>query len=363
MKIAFFHELDPGGARRSVNEFSKYLREKHTVDLYVVDRQENLDERKFFDKVFFYKFIQKKWSGKDWKSKLYKDTVELYKLYNLHKKIAKKIESKKYDIIFIEPSRFTQAPFILRFLRTKKIYYCQEALRMVYEKQFAIQSELHPAKALYERLNRFIRKYIDKSNIKFADMILANSMHTKSNIKKAYNLDSHVSYMGVDPKIFYPLRIRKTIDILFVGAYEESDGYKLLSKAVEFLNPKPVIKVLAREKQWITNDSDMRELYSKTKIVVAFARLEPFGLIPLEAAACGTPVLAVNEGGYRESVVNGKTGFLVTRNPKVIADKISLMLQDSKAMEDMGKWAREYILKFWGWKKRTEELEKIIYGN
>ena len=54
MKIAVFHELNQGGARRTVNEFTKRLREKHIVDLYIVDSEKNLEELPFFTNIFFY---------------------------------------------------------------------------------------------------------------------------------------------------------------------------------------------------------------------------------------------------------------------------------------------------------------------
>src|SRR5256885_6808307 len=117
MKIAFFHELHAGGGRRSVNEFARRLRKNHTIDLYIVDEKQNENEKVFFDTVFFYPFKAKKWTGKDWKAKFYKDTIELFKLYFLHKKIAKEIDSRDYNLVFIDPSKFTQAPFLLRFIK------------------------------------------------------------------------------------------------------------------------------------------------------------------------------------------------------------------------------------------------------
>ena len=94
MKIAVFHELHSGGALRAVDEFVKGLKKDHQVDLYTTDN-----------------FTPKKWNGGNWKLKLYKDTVELYKLFKLHRKIAQEINEKEYDIVFIHPSQFTQRSF------------------------------------------------------------------------------------------------------------------------------------------------------------------------------------------------------------------------------------------------------------
>jgi glycosyltransferase involved in cell wall biosynthesis len=360
MNIAFFHELHAGGARRSVNEFAKRLKKEHRVDLYFIDEEPNPKEQKFFSAVHFFKFVPKKWSGGNWKAKLYKDTIELYKLSQLHRRIAKEINDRNYNLIFLDPSRFTQAPFILRYLQKKKVYYCQEPLRMVYEEILGIPEDVPFIKYQYERLNRMIRKKIDRTNIHHADVLLANSKYTKSNIKAAYGLESTVAYMGVDIKIFKPDPVKKDIDILFVGAYDVAGGYSLFDAAKKYMKEKVAIKILATEKQWITNDILLRELYCRAKIIVALANNEPFGLIPLEAMSCGVPVVAVSEGGYRETVINNKTGYLIPRYPKVLAQRLDYLLRHPEVLQKMGRNARSEMEKNWTWDKRTEELGRLL---
>ena len=136
MKIAIFHELDFGGARRTVDEFAKRLNKIFDVDLYYVDGKKEEVLKKIYKNIFYYPFYPKSWKCNNWKVKLYKDTVELVNLYNLHKKIASDIKSRDYDYIFVHPSKFTQAPFLLRFLKNC-IYYCQEPLRIVYDPYFS----------------------------------------------------------------------------------------------------------------------------------------------------------------------------------------------------------------------------------
>lgn len=360
MKLAFFHELHAGGARRSVREFGKVLKNKHKIDLYFVDDADNGEGDKIFKNVYFYKFEAKKWSGNNWRAKLYKDSIELIRLYFLHKKIAKEIDRENYDRVFIEPSKFTQAPFVLRFLKTKKIYYCQEPLRMVYEDQFAIDKKLPFIKYRYEQLNRYVRKIIDIQNIRHADKILSNSDFTKQNIRKAYNLPAQTSYMGVDSDIFRPVKIRKDIDVLYVGARDYTDGFFLLDKAKEILNDSLNIKILATEKQWISNDFDLRDLYCRSRLVLSLAKNEPFGLIPIEALSCGVPVVAIDGGGYRETIRNGYNGYLIKSDPKMLADKIKYLLGNKKEYERMSLSARQSVIDNWTWKKNSEKLGDIF---
>lgn len=363
MRIAIFHELHAGGARRSVNEFAKGLKKNHLVDLYIVDEQEKKVEKNCFSNIFYYDFIQKKWNGGNWRVKLYKDTIELYKLYQLHKKISKEINKKNYDIVFIHPSRYTQAPFILRFIMAKKIYYCQEPLRMVYEPLFNIKPNTNHAKRFYEKFIRLIRKKIDKENINRADIILANSKHTQKNIELAYGLKSIVSYLGVDENIFKPIPGNKDTDILFIGGPDEIDGYKILKDSINHMKIKPVVRKHITGKNWIDNEKEFSKLYSRAKVVVCLAYNEPFGLIPLEAMACGVPVVAVNEGGYKESVIDGRTGYLVPGDPKALAQKLEFLLSNEKIRTTMGENARLHIMKNWTWNKNINNLKKILLEN
>lgn len=360
MKIAMFHELHAGGARRSVNEFGKRLKKKHTVDLYLIDDTENEKEKEFFSSSYLFAFTPRKWSGGNWKAKLYKDTIELYILYKLHRKIADIINSRNYDVVFLDPSRFTQAPFLLRFLKGKTVYYCQEPLRMVYEKQLDVKKDLPLHKYVYEKINRFIRKHIDRSNLSFASIILANSHFSAKNIDAIYNVTSKVSYMGVNTDVFKPTQAKKSRDILFIGSYADDDGYPLVEEAQKYLAKDIKVTVLASEKQWITSDNDIRDLYCTAKIALALGHNEPFGLIPIEAMSCGVPVIAVDEGGYKETVVNDKSGYLIPRDAKILAEKINYLLSHPSALKKMGEFARKEMVSNWDWDKQTKSLENFL---
>ncbi|MBI2621725.1 MAG: glycosyltransferase [Candidatus Levybacteria bacterium] len=362
MKIAIFHELHAGGARRAVNEFAKRLRRNNLVDLYIIDEKMNNDENKFFNNVFFYEFIPKKWSGGNWKARLYKDTIELYRLRILHRQIASDINKNNYDLAFVHPSKNTQAPFILRFLKIPTVYYCEEALRIIYEPQFKLTGKNSFHKRIYDKLTRFVRKKIDKANISSADIVLANSKFTKKNIKKAYGIQSRVSYLGVDTDFFKPEEIKKDIDVLYIGARDQIDGYDLLENALRLIPEKISVNYHVTGEGWVS-DKELKRLYNRSKIVVCLAKGEPFGLIPLEAAACGIPVIALNNGGYREIVIEGKTGFLVDGILKVLRQKIKLLLSDEKLRVKIGKAARDEAISNWTWDRSARKIEKIFEEN
>lgn len=81
----------------------------------------------------------------------------------------------------------------------------------------------------------------------------------------------------------------------------------------------------------------LREYYSAANVFVTTPWYEPFGITPLEAMACATPVVGSAVGGIRSTVVHGKTGFLVPPNdPATLAARLAELQQDPALAERMG---------------------------
>lgn len=89
--------------------------------------------------------------------------------------------------------------------------------------------------------------------------------------------------------------------------------------------------------------------YSAAEIVVVPSHYESFGMVALEAMACGTPVVASNVGGLAYLVQDGLTGYTVpVDEPKLLVDCIAKLLSDSELRKKMGRQAAEFAKGF-GW--------------
>ena len=97
-------------------------------------------------------------------------------------------------------------------------------------------------------------------------------------------------------------------------------------KEKEYLTHLALKKGVDLEIKIFITDDELITLYNKAKVFVYASYLEPFGLGVLEAMACGTPVVAVKEGGVREIVIDGMTGILVDRDEKLFADAVESLL-------------------------------------
>jgi alpha-1,3/alpha-1,6-mannosyltransferase len=84
---------------------------------------------------------------------------------------------------------------------------------------------------------------------------------------------------------------------------------------------------------------------------------EDYGLVPLEAMASGKPVISVNEGGPRDTIINGKTGFLVN-DEREMAAKMQMLVEDPQLSKDLGKAGIERVRKSYSWDRFFNVFDK-----
>jgi glycosyltransferase involved in cell wall biosynthesis len=116
--------------------------------------------------------------------------------------------------------------------------------------------------------------------------------------------------------------------------------------------------------------SDLITLYSHASVFVCPSVYEPFGIVNLEAMACGAPVVASAVGGIPEAVVHGETGLLVPFEPintksweprkpetfcKNLADGINSLLSSSEKIRTMGAKSRERVERHFSWKSIAQQ--------
>jgi glycosyltransferase involved in cell wall biosynthesis len=108
-------------------------------------------------------------------------------------------------------------------------------------------------------------------------------------------------------------------------------------------------------------DEDLVQLLNQAAAMAYAPRLEPFGYAPLEANACGTPVIAVAEGGVRETVRDGYTGYLVEADPRAMATAIIRLLDDPHEARKMGEQTVEFAAKNWSLGAAIDRLESYMF--
>ncbi|MBI4547707.1 MAG: glycosyltransferase [Ignavibacteriae bacterium] len=175
----------------------------------------------------------------------------------------------------------------------------------------------------------YLRKW-DIETSKGVDHFIAISAHVKERIKRIYQRDAEVIYPPVDVHRFslpaLPLRQAGVSPndngyYLIVSALVPYKRIDLAIEAFNQLGEKLVIigegseekQLKSRARQnieflgWV-NDDELRKYYSECRALI-FPGEEDFGIVPVEAMACGKPVVAYAKGGTMETVINGTTGL------------------------------------------------------
>jgi D-inositol-3-phosphate glycosyltransferase len=242
----------------------------------------------------------------------------------------------------------------------------------------------------------------------FADRLIAATPAEQRQLEWLYNADPDriaVIPPGVDTRHFLPMPRRAARDhigipqdtwaIVFVGRIERLKGIDTLIRAIALLAhecPDWVTKMcvaiiggdtatdenaeLARLKAMCqelglgdlitflgARDQDqLRYYYNAATFVVMPSRYESFGMVALEAMACGRPVIASEVGGLAHLVRHGETGFHVPENDHVaLASTISRLLQDASLRERLGRQAAEWAQDF-AWPNVAERLLAVFEG-
>jgi len=98
--------------------------------------------------------------------------------------------------------------------------------------------------------------------------------------------------------------------------------------------------------------------YAAAEVVVMPSHYESFGMVALEAMACGTPVIASRVGGLAHLIQDGETGYFIpAQDPDALAEKLRLLFIDNELRERLGAQAAAYASDF-GWELITSQILK-----
>jgi len=182
-----------------------------------------------------------------------------------------------------------------------------------------------------------------------------------ANEKIVLQLGRIVQRKGIDNVINALKYVKRNLKIrlLVVGGDGENEQYL---KSPELIRLKrlalQVGKGVAIDFVGPKKREELKFYYNAADVFVSTPWYEPFGITPLEAMACGTPVIGSNVGGIKYSVVDGVTGCLVEpRRPKELAEKLNQVLTIDKL--EMGKKGIERVNNLFTWEKVSRAIEGI----
>jgi D-inositol-3-phosphate glycosyltransferase len=105
------------------------------------------------------------------------------------------------------------------------------------------------------------------------------------------------------------------------------------------------------------NREELKYYYSAAHVFISTPWYEPFGITPLEAMACGTPVIGARVGGIKHTVLDGETGYLVPpRDPQAIADCLIDLYRNPAKLERFRQGSLRRVHEYFTWHKVSQSL-------
>lgn len=220
------------------------------------------------------------------------------------------------------------------------LWYCHTPVRIFYDLERSFLAGLSHAKRVAARtwIRRTRPKY--EGNVADVDAIVANSRNVAGRVQHYLRRRAEVVHPPVDVSRYRFAEVgeawlsvnrlshEKRIE-LQVNAFRRLPRERLLivggpgvgvdsKRFIRSLKPPENVTFLGE-----VNEPRLRQLYATCRGFVATAEDEDFGMTPVEAMASGKAVVAVDEGGYRETVVPEGTGWLVPATPAALAEAVA----------------------------------------
>jgi glycosyltransferase involved in cell wall biosynthesis len=232
---------------------------------------------------------------------------------------------KDYDLVISSASWYITKGFKKKGNKFTEICYCHTPPRWLYGYQTSVNFQKYALVKAYALIVGHLLRQYDFKSAQKVDYFIANSKEVQKRIKKFYRKSSTVIYPPVYlPKIsntkrkdyyFIVSRIvgAKGLDLAVEAAVKAGFKLKIAGSPSGYsFEQEKLIKSAKGKVEFLgqVSDKELSKLYAEAKAFLALAKDEDFGITPVEAQGQGTPVIAFNGGGYKETVIDGKTGVL-----------------------------------------------------
>lgn len=260
-----------------------------------------------------------------------------------------------------------------------------------------------------------LSRWIERTAVEAADRVIAVSEGSRREILECYRVDPErvrVIHNGIDTQVFRKVDPSETLRkygipadrpyLLFVGRIVAQKGVLHLVRAIRHVDPEiqavlcagepdtpEIARAMEREARSLQSERpgvhwiqemvpipDLVRLYSGAAVFVCPSIYEPFGIVNLEAMACGCPVVASRVGGIPEAVADGETGILVPfesrggtdfepKDPegfsRDLAEAVNRLFRDERTRRAMGEAGRRRVEERFSWTSVAQKTAEL-YG-
>lgn len=266
---------------------------------------------------------------------LYRLTGKHQLLLPLMPRVVEDIDLTGYDVVL--SSSHAVAKGVVPPSTAVHVCYCHTPMRYAWEMEDEYLQDFRVPRFLRRTVKNQLRRLRrwDLSTAKRVDAFIANSTETQRRIERIYGREAQVIHPPAEARFFetplVPMEQRgaylaigrlvpyKRFDLLIEAANRHGFALEIAGRGQEEERLKrmagPTVQFLG-----YVNDSELPGLYARSKALL-FPPYEDAGIVPLEAQAAGTPVLALGKGGALDTVKEGMTGaFFREQTVESLAD-------------------------------------------
>lgn len=404
MKIAVWHNLPSGGGKRALYyHIQGLLERRHTIEAWCPTTA----DQKYLPLSSLIKenVLPLHWKSLSYQSSLFDriswaffDGFHNFKEMDKHcRQCAEEINAGGFDLLFANSSQFIAVAPIAKYVSIPRLLYLQEPTRYLYESGRKWPWLPLDRPGGFWKTPIYVIDYIQDAfrikyfkamareewhNIRAYDAVLANSLYSRESFLRAYGINARVCYLGIDTELFIDRYQEKDNFIVGMGSFMPIKNIEFVIRAlasVKHPRPKLVwignfslpwylkeVEELAKslavdfEAKEMVSDDELIGILNRAAMMVYAPRLEPFGFAPLEANACGLPVVAVAEGGVRETVVDGVNGLLVEPDEKAMASAIERLRDDKDLAYSLGQNGRKLVTEKWSLETSIGRIERRL---
>jgi glycosyltransferase involved in cell wall biosynthesis len=275
---------------------------------------------------------------------------------------------QKYDLVI--SSEAGPAKGVISNPNAFHICYCHTPMRYVWDMYHQYQSEQNFFVRFAMKMFAPKLRVWDITSANMVDKFITNSNYVAARIKRYYRRDAQVVFGPVDIEKFKNIKRDVKDYYLFFGQVTKYKRVDIAIEACLKTNRKLIVagggagkKLLAKYKNnslikfaGKITDRQALEYYSSAKALL-FPGIEDLGLVPIEANACGCPVIAYKEGGVLDTILENKTGvFFEEQNSGSLIDALDTFEKNESKYSDRDIY-REHVQQF-----SKEEFKKRIIG-
>ncbi|QOJ13735.1 MAG: glycosyltransferase family 4 protein [Planctomycetia bacterium] len=301
------------------------------------------------------------------------------------RRLARILDQWPDAIVFAQPFPANWWGFHVKRRRpeSRLVWYCHEPSAFIHSRAWIGAIPGLMKRTLARLLNPLLRR-IDLASARHVDLVYTNSDYTRAYARRVYGYAERLcrtAYPGADgrfraaPALPRPRRVVtigrltafKNVDVI-IRAMARLAGESTRGAELHIIgegDARPALERLAAElgvaRQVVfrgrLDDAELVAALQESRAFVLASVDEPFGLVAVEAMACGTPAVVVGSGGPAESVVDGVSGFHVPpRDYQALADRLKLLLTDDVLMARLSEGAAARAAVF-DWERTVDELE------